>query len=61
MQRRLPALLPRMSVYEFFRELAKQGGFLGRKHDGEPGWQTVWRGYRKLQLLLDGMRLVGAI
>jgi len=61
MQSRLPALLPRMNVYEFFCELAKQGGFLRRKHDGEPGWQTVWRGYRKLQSLLDGMRLVGAI
>jgi len=50
-----------MSVYAFFRELAKLGGFLGRKHDGEPGWQTIWRGYRKLQSLLDGMRLAGAI
>lgn len=50
-----------MTVYEFFRELAKLGGFLGRKHDGEPGWQTIWRGYRKLQSFLDGMRLVGAI
>lgn len=50
-----------MSVHEFFRELAKLGGFLGRKHDGEPGWQTIWRGYQKLQSLLDGMRLAGAI
>jgi len=50
-----------MTVYEFFRELAKMGGFLGRKGDGEPGWQTVWHGYKKLQSLLDGMRLVGAI
>ena len=50
-----------MSVYQFFRELAKLGGFLGRKHDGEPGWQTIWRGYQKLQLLLDGMRLASAI
>ncbi len=29
-----------MTVYEFFRELATLGGFLGRKHDGELGWQT---------------------
>lgn len=50
-----------MSVYSFFRELAKLGGFLGRKHDGEPGWQTIWRGYQKLQSLLDGMKLAGAI
>lgn len=46
-----------MSVYEFFRELAKMGGFLGRKCDGEPGWQTIWLGFQRLQSLLDGMRL----
>jgi hypothetical protein len=50
-----------MTVYEFFRELAKLGGFLARKHDGEPGWQTVWRGFRKMQALLAGMKLVGAV
>jgi hypothetical protein len=48
-----------MSVYTFFRELAKLGGFLGRKGDGEPGWQTVWHGYKKLHALLDGLRLAG--
>lgn len=50
-----------MTVYTFFREIAKLGGFLGRKGDGEPGWQTIWRGFQKMQLLLDGMRLAGAI
>ena len=50
-----------MTVYEFFRELAKLGGFLGRKGDGEPGWETVWHGYKKLHSLLDGLRLAGAI
>jgi len=52
--------LTEITVYEFFRQLAKLGGFLGRKGDGEPGWQTVWRGFQKLQILLDGMRLAGA-
>ena len=50
-----------MTVYDFFRELAKLGGFLARRSDGEPGWQTIWTGYQKLQTLLEGMRLVGAI
>lgn len=50
-----------MTVYDFFRELAKLGGFLGRKHDGEPGWQTVWRGFQKMQSLLAGLRLAAAI
>ena len=42
------------SVYEFYRALAKLGGFLGRKHDGEPGWITIWRGFEKLQLMIRG-------
>lgn len=50
-----------MTVYEFFRELAKLGGFLGRKGDGEPGWETVWHGYKKLHSLLDGLKLARAI
>ncbi len=37
-----------LTVYVFFRELAKLGGFLARKHDGEPGWQSIWTGYKKL-------------
>lgn len=53
--------LTEMTVYEFFREVAKLGGFLGRKGDGEPGWETVWYGFRKLQMWLDGMRLAGHI
>ena len=58
----LKALKPRinlttLTIYEFFRELAKLGGFLGRKHDGEPGWQTIWRGYKKLHLIVKGMQL----
>ena len=47
-----------LTVYQFFREMAKLGGFLGRKHDGEPGWQTIWRGYSKLQLILQAIELV---
>ncbi len=36
------------TVQNFFRELAGLGGYLGRKHDGEPGWQTIWHGFGKL-------------
>lgn len=39
---------------DFLRALASLGGHLGRKHDGEPGWLTLWRGFDKLQLLLRG-------
>lgn len=27
---------------------AKLGGFIGRKSDGMPGWQTIWRGWQRL-------------
>ncbi len=47
-----------LTVYEFFREVAKLGGFLARKHDGEPGWQSIWTGYKKLHGRIEGMRLM---
>ena len=37
-----------LTVGHFYREVAKLGGFLGRKSDGEPGWITIWRGWEKL-------------
>jgi hypothetical protein len=45
-----------LTAYQFYRELAKLGGFLGRKHDGEPGWITIWRGWEKLHLMVRGAR-----
>jgi Transposase DNA-binding/Transposase Tn5 dimerisation domain len=39
-----------LTVGQFYREVAKLGGFLGRKGDGEPGWITIWRGWEKLNL-----------
>lgn len=43
--------------YQFWRALAKLGGFLGRRHDGEPGWQLIWRGWQELHMLVEGARL----
>ena len=42
------------TVRDFVRQLAGLGGHLGRKHDGEPGWITLWRGMKKLHLCLRG-------
>ena len=53
--------LATLTVKEFFRELAKLGGFLGRKNDGEPGWQTLWRGYHKLHMILLGIQYAAKI
>jgi hypothetical protein len=49
-----------MTIYQFYRELAKLGGFLGRKGDGEPGWITTWRGWEKLNMLVRGAELASA-
>ena len=47
-----------LSVAGFFRELAKLGGFLGRRRDGEPGWITIWRGWDKLQAMMRGAEAI---
>ncbi len=46
-----------LTVREFVRGVAKLGGFLGRNRDGEPGVLTLWRGYQRLQDLLQGYHL----
>ena len=54
-----PALAPDQpfTLRVAVRTMAKLGGFLGRRSDGEPGIKTLWRGYRELQLICWGMRL----
>jgi hypothetical protein len=37
------------SLREAVRAIAKLGGFLGRKSDGEPGVKTLWRGWQRLE------------
>ncbi len=46
-------LTPRL----FWRTVAKRGGFIGRKSDGVPGWQTIWKGWREIMLLVQGFEL----
>jgi transposase-like protein len=35
--------------------IARLGGFLARKHDGLPGWQTIWRGWHRLIWMCQGV------
>lgn len=35
--------------------VARLGGFLARKHDGLPGWQTIWRGWQRLMWMCEGL------
>jgi hypothetical protein len=34
---------------------ARLGGFLARKGDGMPGWQTIWRGWQRLMWMCEGV------
>lgn len=42
------------SVLTFYMHLARLGGHQNRKCDGFPGWITLWRGWMKLQSMVDG-------
>ena len=46
---------------DFLRGVARLGGFLARKSDGEPGWQTIWKGWFVLMILVEGYELAQAI
>lgn len=43
------------TIKEAVLMIAKLGGFLGRKSDGEPGVTVVWRGLTKLYTILDAV------
>lgn len=43
-----------LTIHEFFFALARLGGHQNRKHDHRPGWLVLWRGWTKLQCMLDG-------
>jgi hypothetical protein len=58
-QRLRDLVRPIATVRDFIRAVAGLGGFLGRKSDGEPGWQTIWRGLETLLLCLRGAETLG--
>ncbi len=39
------------------RTIARMGGYQDRKSDGPPGWLTIWRGWLRLTVLLEGFLL----
>lgn len=42
------------TVHDFYFALGRLGGHQNRKCDGHPGWLVLWRGWTKLQSMLDG-------
>lgn len=45
------------TAVSLLKSIARLGGFLARTGDGMPGWQTLWRGWQELMVLLRGYRL----
>lgn len=41
--------------------IAKLGGYLARKSDGPPGTITLWRGWKRLSDLTEGLNLAGQL
>ena len=50
-----------MTVHTFAWGVARLGGFIGRRHDGEPGWKTLWKGWLHLEAMLQGARLAASL
>lgn len=46
-------LTPRL----FWLTIAKRGGYIGRKSDGLPGWQTIWRGWYDVMFMVHGWEM----
>ncbi|NUQ61427.1 MAG: hypothetical protein HUU20_02995 [Pirellulales bacterium] len=43
-----------LTVHDSFYALASLGGHQNRKSDHRPGWLVLWRGWTKLQAMVDG-------
>ena len=50
----VPKKAPRLN--EVLRLVARLGGFLERKSDGEPGMKTIWLGLQRLMDFVAGIR-----
>lgn len=48
---------PLRTVGEVIMFIGRLGGHLNRRGDGLPGWQSLWHGRVKLQLLVEGYRI----
>ncbi len=47
---------PNWTLYDFCLALARLGGHMNRNHDSHPGWLVLWKGWTKLQAMIDGAR-----
>jgi hypothetical protein len=49
-----------LTVGKFWRGVARLGEFIGRASDGDPGWQTLWAGWHRLQDRVWGFHVAQA-
>lgn len=54
-----PKLAPSLQMVVLW--LARLGGFIGRKHDGQPGVKVLWRGLRRLEDIAQTWRLAQSL
>jgi hypothetical protein len=47
-----------ITVKQFWHKVASLGGFIGRKSDGDPGWQTLWKGWLRLLDMQNGAKIL---
>jgi hypothetical protein len=50
----------RLTPKQFWITIAKKGGYIGRRRDGNPGWKTIWQGWYDIQGLVNGVELLAA-
>ncbi|BAE75629.1 Transposase for transposon Tn5 [Sodalis glossinidius str. 'morsitans'] len=48
----IPKTMPTLN--QVIRLIARRGGFLGRKGDGEPGTRTLWLGLQEVSIFVEG-------
>lgn len=46
-----------LTAKDLWHTIARFGGYLDRKSDPPPGWQTLWKGWIRVQMILEGVRL----
>jgi hypothetical protein len=46
-----------LTASDLWRTIARFGGYLDRKSDPPPGWQTLWKGWIYIQTILVGVHL----
>ncbi|WP_040447534.1 IS4 family transposase [Ktedonobacter racemifer] len=49
------------TAQEVWHAIARLGGYLDRKSDGPPGWQTLWKGWMRVMDVLEGVHLAALL